>query len=119
MATFVGERGLTLSGGQKQRMTIARALLTDPRILILDDSLSSVDTYTEEEILKRLAPVIAGRTTILIAHRISTVKGADQILVMDRGRIVQRGRHRELLQATGPYAEMHRKQLLEQELGIA
>ena len=119
MSTFVGERGLTLSGGQKQRMTIARALLTDPRILILDDSLSSVDTYTEEEILKRLAPIIAGRTTILISHRISTVKGADQILVMDRGRIVQRGRHRELLQVAGPYAEMHRKQLLEQELGIA
>ncbi|MDE2925566.1 MAG: ABC transporter ATP-binding protein [Acidobacteriota bacterium] len=119
MATFVGERGLTLSGGQKQRMTIARALLTDPRILVLDDSLSSVDTYTEEEILKRLAPVIAGRTTILISHRISTVKGADQILVLDRGRIVQRGRHRELLRTAGPYAEMHRKQLLEQELGIA
>ncbi len=119
MSTFVGERGLTLSGGQKQRMTIARALLTDPGILILDDSLSSVDTYTEEEILKRLAPVIAARTTILISHRISTVKGADQILVMDRGRIVQRGRHRELLQVAGPYAEMHRKQLLEQELGIA
>ena len=119
MSTFVGERGLTLSGGQKQRMAIARALLTDPRILILDDSLSSVDTYTEEEILKRLAPVIAGRTTILISHRISTVKAADQILVMDRGRIVQRGRHRELLKAEGPYAEMHRKQLLEQELGIA
>ena len=119
MSTFVGERGLTLSGGQKQRMTIARALLTDPKILILDDSLSSVDTYTEEEILKRLAPIIAGRTTILISHRISTVKAADQILVMDRGRIVQRGRHRELLQVAGPYAEMHRKQLLEQELGIA
>ena len=119
MDTFVGERGLTLSGGQKQRMTIARALLTDPRILILDDSLSSVDTYTEEEILKRLAPVIAGRSTLLISHRISTVKGADQILVMDRGRIVQRGRHHELLRAAGPYAEMHRKQLLEQELGIA
>ena len=110
---------MTLSGGQKQRMTIARALLTDPKILILDDSLSSVDTYTEEEILKRLAPIIAGRTTILISHRISTVKAADQILVMDRGRIVQRGRHRELLQVAGPYAEMHRKQLLEQELGIA
>ncbi len=119
MDTFVGERGLTLSGGQKQRMTIARALLTDPRILILDDSLSSVDTYTEEEILKRLAPVIAGRSTILISHRISTVKGADQILVMDRGRIVQRGRHHELLRTAGPYAEMHRKQLLEQELGLA
>ena len=119
MSTFVGERGLTLSGGQKQRMTIARALLTNPKILILDDSLSSVDTYTEEEILNRLAPFIAGRTTILISHRISTVKGADQILVMDRGRIVQRGRHPELLQATGHYAEMHRKQLLERELGIA
>ena len=118
MATFVGERGLTLSGGQKQRLAIARALLLDPSILILDDSFSSVDTHTEEEILERLSHLLANRTTILISHRISTVMRADQILVLDQGQIVERGQHLDLLKARGTYSELYRKQLLEEEFGI-
>ncbi len=117
--TFVGERGITLSGGQKQRIAISRALLVDPRILILDDSLSSVDTYTEERILRRLTEEMADRTAVLISHRISTAKTADEIVVMDEGRIVERGTHQELLNLGGHYAELHQRQLLREELEIA
>ena len=114
--TPVGERGVTLSGGQKQRTAIARAIVRDPRILILDDSLSAVDTQTEERILSRLRGMMQGRTTILISHRISTVQNADQIVVLRDGRIIERGTHDELLLRGGYYADLHRKQLLEEEL---
>ncbi len=114
--TVVGERGVTLSGGQKQRSAIARAVIRDPRILILDDSLSAVDTQTEERILTRLRSVMEGRTTILISHRISTVQNADQIIVLRDGRIIERGTHDQLLTNEGYYADLHRKQLLEEEL---
>ncbi|MCX6549689.1 MAG: ABC transporter ATP-binding protein [Acidobacteria bacterium] len=115
--TVVGERGITLSGGQKQRTALARALMVDPRILILDDALSAVDTYTEEEILSRLRVVMRQRTSIIVAHRVSTVRQADQIVVLAQGRIVERGRHDELVALNGAYAELHRRQLLEEELG--
>jgi ATP-binding cassette subfamily B multidrug efflux pump len=114
--TVVGERGVTLSGGQKQRSAIARAVVRDPRILILDDSLSAVDTQTEERILTRLRGMMEGRTTILISHRVSTVQNADQIIVLRDGRITERGTHDELLTREGYYADLHRKQLLEEEL---
>ena len=114
--TLVGERGITLSGGQKQRTALARALMVDPRILILDDALSAVDTYTEEEILLRLREVLRQRTSIIVAHRISTVRDADLILVLDQGRVVERGTHQDLLVRDGLYADMFRKQLLEEEL---
>ena len=114
--TIVGERGITLSGGQKQRTAIARAVIRDPRILILDDSLSSVDTQTEERILSRLRGVMHGRTTILISHRTSTVQDADQIVVLRDGRIIERGTHDELLARGGYYADLYQKQLLEEEL---
>jgi ATP-binding cassette, subfamily B, multidrug efflux pump len=117
--TVVGERGITLSGGQKQRTAIARALAVDPRILILDDALSAVDTYTEEEILSRLAAVMRQRTSIIVSHRVSTVRHADQILVMDDGRIVERGTHGDLVTHDGVYADLHRKQLLEEELAAS
>ncbi len=114
--TMVGERGLTLSGGQKQRVTISRAVLRDPRILILDDALSSVDTYTEEKILNHLTGVMAGRTTLLISHRVSTIRNADEIVVLHDGQIVERGTHEELLGANGYYAELYNKQLIEEAL---
>src|SRR5580698_6880083 len=114
--TMVGERGITLSGGQKQRTALARAIVRDPRILILDDSLSSVDTQTEERILSRLRGIMRGRTTILIAHRTSTVRDADQIVVLRDGRITERGTHDELLARGGYYADLYQKQLLEEEL---
>ena len=114
--TMVGERGLTLSGGQKQRTAIARALVLNPRILILDDALSSVDTLTEDRILSGLAHVVAGRTVILISHRVSTVRSADEIVVLDKGRIVERGTHEELIARAGYYADLAQKQTLEEEL---
>jgi len=114
--TVVGERGITLSGGQKQRTAIARAILRDPEILILDDALSSVDTVTEERILRGLKTLFGGRTTIIISHRVSTVRHADRIFVLDLGRIVEQGAHDELIRQGGYYADLHQKQLLEEEL---
>jgi ATP-binding cassette, subfamily B, multidrug efflux pump len=114
--TVIGERGLTLSGGQKQRAAIARAILRNPRILILDDTLSSVDTLTEERILTSLADVMRHRTTILISHRVSTVQNADRIVVLSHGRVVETGTHAELLERGGYYSELYQKQLLEEEL---
>src|SRR5256886_13502052 len=114
--TMIGERGVTLSGGQKQRAAIARAVAKDPRILILDDALSAGDTYTEAEIPHRLRGVMATRTAIIISHRISTVRHADQIIVLDNGKIVQRGTHETLLAGGGLYADLYQKQLLEEEL---
>jgi ATP-binding cassette, subfamily B, multidrug efflux pump len=114
--TLVGERGITLSGGQKQRTAIARAVLRDPRILILDDALSSVDTATEERILSELSGVMRGRTTILISHRVSTIRHADKIFVLEHGEVVAAGSHAELLARGGYYADLYQKQLLEEEL---
>ena len=114
--TVIGERGLTLSGGQKQRTAIARAILRDPRILILDDALSSVDTVTEERILNGLAGVMRDRTTILISHRVSTVQNADRIIVLSHGTVVEIGTHEQLLERGGYYADLYQKQLLEEEL---
>jgi ATP-binding cassette, subfamily B, multidrug efflux pump len=117
--TTVGERGITLSGGQKQRAAIARALLPDPRILVLDDALSAVDTYTEEEILHRLRGVMRERTSLIVSHRVSTVRDADLILVLEHGRLRERGTHDELVRLDGFYAELYRKQLLEEELAAS
>lgn len=117
--TFVGERGITLSGGQKQRVAISRAVAVSPKILILDDALSNVDTYTEERILQGLTEVVRGRTAIIVSHRISTVRNADQIVVLKDGEIVERGTHHELTELQGVYSELHRKQLLEEELATA
>ncbi len=114
--TLVGERGITLSGGQKQRTAIARAIIRNPRILILDDALSSVDTHTEDKILNHLREVMQGRTTIFISHRVSTVRNADRIAVLHAGRIVELGTHDELLARNGYYSDLYNKQLLEEEL---
>jgi ABC-type multidrug transport system fused ATPase/permease subunit len=113
--TIVGERGITLSGGQRQRVAIARALLKDPRILILDDATSSVDTETEQLIQKALEQLMRGRTSFVIAQRLSTLRMADLILVLERGRIVARGTHAELLSTSGLYAEIYHRQLRPQE----
>ncbi len=117
--TFVGERGVTLSGGQKQRTAIARAVIRNPRILILDDALASVDTYTEEQILSGLREVMQGRTTILISHRISTARNADQIAVLVEGRIAELGTHDDLILRGGYYTRLYEKQQLEEELAVA
>ncbi len=114
--TMIGERGITLSGGQQQRTAIARALIRNPRILVLDDALSSVDTATEERILSHLKEVMRDRTSILISHRVSTVRFADQIIVLKGGEIVERGTHDELAGRDGYYADLYQKQLLEEEL---
>ena len=116
--TVVGERGITLSGGQKQRTAISRAVMRNPKILILDDALSSVDTYTEEKILNELQAVMRDRTSILISHRVSTVKHADEIVVLDSGRIIERGTHDELLALGAEYADLYQRQLLEDELRV-
>jgi ATP-binding cassette subfamily B protein len=117
--TLVGERGLTLSGGQKQRTALARALAVDAPILILDDALSAVDTYTEEEILSKLRAVMRERTSLIVAHRVSTVRDADVILVLDQGRIIERGTHDELVRRGGFYSQLYRKQQLEAELAAS
>ena len=114
--TIVGERGITLSGGQKQRTAIARALIRNPRILVLDDALASVDTQTEDRILNHLREMMRGRTTIFISHRVSTVRNADRIAVLHGGRIVELGTHEELLSLNGYYSDLYNKQLLEEEL---
>ena len=117
--TMVGERGITLSGGQKQRTAIARALIRRPKILLLDDALSAVDTETEERILGHLRGVMSGRTSIIVSHRISTVKMADLIIVLVDGEIAERGTHKTLLERGGAYAELYEKQLLEEELAAS
>jgi ATP-binding cassette subfamily B multidrug efflux pump len=113
--TLIGERGVTLSGGQKQRVSIARAIVKQPQVLIFDDCLSAVDTRTEEEILNNLGRVMQGKTSIIISHRISTIKNADNILVLDNGQIVEQGTHTQLMDLKGPYFELYEKQLLEEE----
>ncbi|GJM81201.1 hypothetical protein HMSSN139_36970 [Paenibacillus sp. HMSSN-139] len=117
--TVVGERGLGLSGGQKQRIAIARALLKNPKILILDDATSAVDMETEQEIQSGFQEVMRGRTTFIIAHRISSLRHADEILVLNEGRVVQRGRHEELIEASGPYRDVYRIQYADHLAGAA
>ncbi|HET8667107.1 MAG TPA: ATP-binding cassette domain-containing protein, partial [Terriglobales bacterium] len=114
--TMVGERGITLSGGQKQRTAIARAIIRNPRVLILDDALSSVDTQTEDKILNQLREIMRGRTTIFISHRVSTVRNADRIAVLHGGRVVEYGTHDDLVSLNGYYTDLYNKQLLEEEL---
>jgi ATP-binding cassette subfamily B protein len=116
LRTIIGERGITLSGGQKQRTAIARALVRDPMVLILDDSLSAVDTHTEERILNALRTIRTGRTVLIVSHRVSSVKDADAIVVLDDGAIVERGTHETLLEKGGYYAELYRRQTIEAEL---
>src|ERR1700733_3396419 len=113
--TLIGERGITLSGGQKQRVSIARAIIKNPQVLIFDDCLSAVDTRTEENILNNLGRNMAGKTSIIIAHRISTIKNADKILVLDNGEIIEHGHHEYLMDKKGAYFELYEKQLLEEE----
>ena len=115
--TLLGERGITLSGGQKQRVSIARAIAARPRILLFDDALSAVDTATEEAILRELRSVMKGRTTVIISHRISAVRDADRILVLDHGRVVEEGTHAELIAKGGVYNQLHEEQLLEEAEG--
>jgi ATP-binding cassette subfamily B protein len=117
--TRIGERGITLSGGQKQRTALARALYIDPRILILDDAMSAVDTQTEHEILQGLRAFRQGRTTLIVSHRVSTVREADQIIVLDKGAIAEQGTHDQLVDLGGLYAQLHRQQLLEEELAAS
>jgi len=114
--TLVGERGLTLSGGQKQRTALARALAAEPRILVLDDALSAVDTYTEEEVLRGLRAARTTRTTVIVSHRVSTVKDADLIVVLADGRVAEQGRHEQLVAGGGYYADLYRRQLLREEM---
>ncbi|MDD3722803.1 MAG: ATP-binding cassette domain-containing protein, partial [Lutibacter sp.] len=114
--TFVGERGVTLSGGQKQRVSIARALIKEPEILIFDDCLSAVDTETEEIILNNLFKISQNKTTIIVSHRISSVKNADAILVLEKGKIIQQGSHNELIKINGYYKDLYEQQLLEKEI---
>jgi ATP-binding cassette subfamily B protein len=118
LATLIGERGVTLSGGQKQRTAIARAVAIDPAILVLDDALSSVDTRTEAAVLESLHEFMGSRTSIVIAHRISTTRSADQVVVLDRGRIVEQGTHTELVSLGGLYTRIYRRQLIAQELEL-
>jgi ATP-binding cassette subfamily B protein len=113
--TKTGERGITLSGGQKQRVSIARAIVKEPRILIFDDALSAIDTKTEEEILKNLGQVMRNRTCVIISHRISTVKNAGRIIMLDQGQIIESGDHGELLNKKGFYYKLYQKQLMEEE----
>ena len=114
--TLIGERGITLSGGQKQRISIARAIIKEPQLLIFDDCLSAVDTKTEEEILQNLGRIMKGKTSILISHRVSTIKNADKIIVLDKGRIIEYGTHHQLIKNRSSYFELYHKQLLEEEV---
>jgi ATP-binding cassette subfamily B protein len=114
--TVLGERGITLSGGQKQRVSIARAIIKDPQILLFDDCLSAVDTETEEEILQNLHKISENKTTIIVSHRISSVKNADKIIVLEDGKIIQQGTHNKLVNSEGYYKELYAKQLLEKEM---
>ena len=116
--TILGERGINLSGGQKQRVSIARAIIKNPRILLLDDALSAVDTITEERILSQLRGVMVDKTCIWISHRISAIKDADKIIVLDEGKIVEKGSHEELLAVGGIYSELYQKQKLEEALDL-
>jgi ATP-binding cassette subfamily B protein len=112
--TQLGERGINLSGGQKQRVSIARAVIKNPEILLFDDCLSAVDTHTEDRIIRELRRIMVGKSSIVIAHRISTVKDADHIIYLDQGRITEQGTHAELLAMEGAYAQLYKKQLLEE-----
>jgi ATP-binding cassette subfamily B multidrug efflux pump len=116
LETIIGERGITLSGGQKQRTAISRAIIKNPQILVLDDALSAVDTYTEDEILNRIRPIMAERTTIIVAHRISTIRDADHIIVLNEGKIAEQGTHEALLEFQGLYFDMYERQQLEENL---
>ena len=115
--TILGERGITLSGGQKQRVSIARAIIKNPEILLFDDCLSAVDTETEEKILETLKKISKEKTTIIVSHRVSSVKNADQILVLDNGKIIQHGTHEQLINQEGYYKSLYLKQLSEKEMG--
>jgi ATP-binding cassette subfamily B protein len=113
---MIGERGISLSGGQKQRLSIARAIIKEPQILIFDDCLSAIDTSTEEQILNNLGRIMKNKTSILIAHRVSSIKNADHILVMDEGKIIEQGTHEALIDLKGSYFDLYEKQLLEEQM---